>query len=188
MNKTNLKWKLYESININKRVFITFHIFPCFSSRILTDTSQVPTFQLDYVVHFLSKAFPLIRPFISAFKISSHWLHTSDFALFFCCSRSMWQHWQVHFTDLIKLLVSSIVDGSKLFFFLFCIWSTIIFLDTIDFSLRLTLEILLLVLKPLSTLACLWLMNRTSVRIDFNSFGIFRVDFWKNKSSNSDSL
>ena len=119
MNKTNLKWKLYESININKRMFITFHIFPCFSSRILTDTSQVPTCQLDYVVHFLSKAFPLIRPFISAFKISSHWLHTSDFALFFCCSRSMWQHWQVHFTDLIKLLVSSIVDGSKLFFFLF---------------------------------------------------------------------
>ena len=86
---------------------------------------------------------------------------------------------------LINLLVSWIVDGSKLFF---CIWSTIIFLDNIDFYLRLTLEILLLVLKPISTLACPWLMTRTSVRIDVNLFGIFKVDFWKNKSSHRDSL
>ena len=74
------------------------------------------------------------------------------------------------------------------FFVFFCIWSIIIFLNTIVFSLRLFLQILLLLLKPRSTLACPWLMTWTSLKSDFNSFGIFRVDFWKNKSSNLDSL
>ena len=103
-----------------------------------------------------------------------------SFDSFLCCLRCSWYLDLDSLTEFSKSFVTGTVCPFNPLLFM---WSMMVFLAVIDLHIMLFFKMVLLTLKLLSTLACLWLRIYTILRINVNSFGSYIFTLLKKKSS-----